>query len=45
MICFQGLQMGLLRTFLWENEFSKLFGSRDRILPILGNGHGKKQFL
>ena len=26
-IPFQGLQMGLLQTFWWENELSKLFGS------------------
>ena len=38
-IPFQGLQMGLLRTFWWENELSKLFGSRD-ILPKYVHGHG-----
>ena len=37
---FQGLKMGILRTFWWENELSKLFGSRDRILPKYGHGRG-----
>ena len=37
----QGYQMSLLRTFWWENELSKLFGSRDRILPKYGHGRGR----
>ena len=32
--------MGLLRTFWWENEPSKLFGFRYRILPKYGHGRG-----
>ena len=37
-IPFQGLQMCLSRTFLWEIELSKSFGSPDRILPKYGPG-------
>ena len=40
-IPFRGLQMGLLQTFWWEDELSKLFGSGDRILPILENGRSQ----
>ena len=40
-ISFHGLQMGLLQTFGWENELSKLFSSRDRILPKYGHGRGQ----
>ena len=30
--------MSLFRTFWWENELSKLFGSRDRILSNMDMG-------
>ena len=44
---FSGIANGsiILRTFWWENELSKFFGFRDKILPMLGNGFGQKQFL
>ena len=37
--------MGILRTFWWKNKLSKLFGSRDRILPKYGHGCGHFRIL
>ena len=45
----QGCQLSLLRTFWYQNELPKSFGSRDRILPKYGHGRGHfltfRQFL
>ena len=35
----QGCQLSLLRTFWYQIELPKTFGSRDRILPKYGHGH------
>ena len=36
----QGCQLSLLRTFWYQNELPKSFGSQDRILPKYGHGRG-----
>ena len=37
----QGCQLSLLRTFWYQNELPKSFGSQDRILPKYGHGRGR----
>ena len=36
----KGCQLSLLRTFWYQNELPKSFGSRDRILLKYGHGRG-----
>ena len=36
----QACQLSLLRTFWYQNELPKSYGSRDRILAKYGRGHG-----